>query len=69
MAELFHCAREEMVIHLEDLIRRRIPLLLLHKMSKEEVAQIAVEAANFLDWSQEKQSEEVIAVCEKWGIS
>ncbi len=39
-AELVFCANNEMVVHLEDLLRRRIPLLILAKLSQHELHDI-----------------------------
>lgn len=58
-AELVFCANEEMVVHLDDLLRRRIPLMILAKMSSEEISQIAKIAAKALRWDNKKTDEEI----------
>lgn len=40
-ADLLFCARNEMVIHLEDLLRRRLPLLILAQLSETIISNIA----------------------------
>ncbi|NOS75192.1 MAG: glycerol-3-phosphate dehydrogenase/oxidase [Methyloglobulus sp.] len=37
MADLVFCARHEMVVHLDDLLGRRLPLLILAKITAEEL--------------------------------
>ncbi len=40
-ADLVFCAQHEMVVHLEDLLRRRLPLLILSKMTLVELQRLA----------------------------
>lgn len=40
-ADLLFCARNEMVMHLDDLLRRRLPLLILAKLTETELKRIA----------------------------
>jgi glycerol-3-phosphate dehydrogenase len=49
-ADLVFCAGNEMVVHLEDLLRRRIPLLILAKMTQAELRYIAEIVATTLGW-------------------
>jgi len=35
IADLVFCAQHEMVVHMEDLLRRRLPLFILSKMTPE----------------------------------
>lgn len=58
-AELVFCADEEMVVHLDDLLRRRIPLMILAKMSSEQISQFANIAAKALHWDNKKTDEEI----------
>jgi glycerol-3-phosphate dehydrogenase len=51
-ADLVHCARNEMVVHLEDLLRRRMPLLLLHRFDRAEAEALASEVAPLLEWDE-----------------
>lgn len=58
-ADLFHCARHEMVVHLEDLLRRRLCLLLLYRASRRELETLAEEVAPLLAWDQARRALEV----------
>jgi glycerol-3-phosphate dehydrogenase len=53
-ADLVFCATNEMVVHLEDLLRRRIPLLILAKMAQPELRYLAELAAKTLGWDEVK---------------
>jgi glycerol-3-phosphate dehydrogenase len=66
-AELVHCARSEMVVHLEDLLRRRLPLVILARVREEWVADAARLAAPELGWDAARIREEVDAVVDRWG--
>ncbi len=50
-ADLLHCAATEMVIHLDDLLRRRIPLLILTKLNENDLRQLATKVAPILNWN------------------
>ncbi|MGR9014021.1 MAG: FAD-dependent oxidoreductase [Gammaproteobacteria bacterium] len=52
VAELVFCAGNEMVVHLSDLLRRRIPLLILAKMSPDELRYLAEITARTLGWDE-----------------
>ena len=58
VADLVFCAQHEMVVHLEDLLRRRLPLLILSKMTRAELQRLAGIAAKTLDWDDEKMNKE-----------
>ena len=58
-AELVHCAATEMVVHLDDLLRRRLPLLILAKLSRDQLDQIAVSVAPAAGWDNARQHQEV----------
>jgi glycerol-3-phosphate dehydrogenase len=51
-ADLLFCARMEMVVHLEDLLRRRIPLLILAKLKEGELLKIAEKVSVILGWDE-----------------
>jgi glycerol-3-phosphate dehydrogenase len=51
-ADLLYCARNEMVIHLDDLLRRRMPLLILAKLSEDTLRRIAEAVASALGWDE-----------------
>jgi glycerol-3-phosphate dehydrogenase len=63
IADLLICARTEMVVHLEDLLRRRLPLLILAKLKPEELRRIAGLVAPLLGWNQERIESELKATC------
>ena len=60
-ADLFFCASEEMVIHLRDLLRRRIPLLILSKLSENDLHRIATMVAPLMGWDEHAMQIEVVA--------
>jgi len=52
LADLVFCAGNEMVVHLEDLLRRRIPLLILARMTQSELRYLAEITARTLGWDE-----------------
>jgi len=52
VADLVFCVGHEMVVHLEDLLRRRIPLLILAKMTPAELRYLAEMTARTLGWDE-----------------
>jgi glycerol-3-phosphate dehydrogenase len=58
-AEIVHAAREEMACSLEDVVRRRIPLVLVSRLEYETVREIAALAGDQLGWSEARRREEV----------
>jgi glycerol-3-phosphate dehydrogenase len=58
-AEAVYAAEQEMVVTLQDLVRRRIPLFILHRLSTGTLGKIAATVAPALDWSPETQAREV----------
>ncbi|MEQ1814889.1 MAG: glycerol-3-phosphate dehydrogenase/oxidase [Nitrosomonas sp.] len=66
VADLLHCAATEMVIHLEDLLRRRLPLLILAKLTENELQQIALHVADTLHWNDARTHQEVERCCKQW---
>ncbi|NOT10437.1 MAG: glycerol-3-phosphate dehydrogenase/oxidase [Methylococcaceae bacterium] len=65
-ADLVFSAQHEMVVHLEDLLRRRMPLLVLAKLTRADIMQLAEIAANELHWNEKTLKEEVERCCQKW---
>jgi glycerol-3-phosphate dehydrogenase len=51
-ADLLFCARTEMVIHLDDLLRRRMPLLILAQLSEDALRRIAKTVAVTMGWGE-----------------
>ncbi|MDD5319577.1 MAG: FAD-dependent oxidoreductase [Methylococcales bacterium] len=67
-ADLVFCAQHEMVVHLEDLLRRRLPLLILSKMTLVELQRLAEIAAKTLDWDDDIMTKECELCMQKWLI-
>jgi glycerol-3-phosphate dehydrogenase len=66
-ADLIHCARHEMVVNLEDLLRRRLCLLLLHPIGRDELDALADEVAPILDWDRTRRRLEVEHCLARYG--
>lgn len=64
-ADLLWSARNEMVVHLNDLLRRRIPLLILAKLNDDDLRRIAVSVAATLEWDEATLNRE-IEICRQW---
>ncbi|MBU1424108.1 MAG: glycerol-3-phosphate dehydrogenase/oxidase [Gammaproteobacteria bacterium] len=60
-ADLLLSARDEMVVHLSDLLRRRMPLLILAKIDADELRHFAELLAPVLDWDADRIDREVEA--------
>lgn len=58
-ADLMHCAAQEMVIHLDDLLRRRIPLLILAKLTQTDLERITKKISGILQWDAARCEQEV----------
>jgi len=65
-ADLLFCLKQEMVVHLEDLLRRRIPLLILYRMTKAELRKFAETCATTLHWDQDTIDKEIQFCTQKW---
>jgi len=61
-ADLHWSARDEMVVHLDDLLRRRMPLLILAKLAKSDLQRIAVSVAATLGWDEAQIASEIESV-------
>ena len=66
IADLVFCAQHEMVVHLEDLLRRRLPLLILSKMTPAELQRLAGIAAKALAWDDDRMNRERELCMQKW---
>jgi glycerol-3-phosphate dehydrogenase len=66
-ADLLHCARNEMVIHPDDLLRRRMPLLILSKLTEDTLRRITETVASSFDWDEAAKIREVHIVLD-FGI-
>ena len=60
-ADLLLCARDEMALHLPDLLRRRMPLLILAQLSAAEVQHLAELVAPELGWDAARIEQEAEA--------
>jgi len=67
-ADLVFCARHEMVVHLDDLLRRRLPLLILSKMTPAQFQYLAGIAAKALAWDDDIVNKESALCIHKWLI-
>ena len=61
LADLRYCAQHEMVVHLDDLLRRRMPFLILNKLSHSELRGLAMVVAETLGWDSTATEHEVEA--------
>jgi len=64
-ADLMHCAAHEMVVHLDDALRRRIPLLILAELTETDLHRIAGRISGVLHWDAARCRQEV-ARCQAW---
>jgi glycerol-3-phosphate dehydrogenase len=60
-ADLLLCARDEMVLHLSDLLRRRMPLLILAQLGEGEVHHLAELVAPAMGWDASRIEQEIKA--------
>jgi glycerol-3-phosphate dehydrogenase len=60
-ADLLWSARDEMVVHLDDLLRRRMPLLILAQLTAAELRRIAETVAATLGWDDAALNREIEA--------
>jgi len=58
-ADLLYCAHNEMAMHLDDLLRRRMPLLILAKFSEDTLHRIAETVAKVMGWDEAATDREV----------
>ena len=65
VADLLHCATNEMVVHLDDLLRRRLPLLILTKLTQDQLRRITLQVAAALQWD-DKRLQDEMERCTPW---
>ncbi len=65
-ADLLWSAQDEMVIHLDDLLRRRMPLLILAKLTESDLRRIAASVATVLGWDNAALHQEVETCLQRW---
>ncbi len=58
--DLLYCARHEMAVHLDDLLRRRMPLLILAKLTVSDMRRLAQFVAAAMGWDENAVEREVI---------
>jgi glycerol-3-phosphate dehydrogenase len=58
MADMIFCEQQEMVLHLDDLLRRRLPLMILVKLTTNELQELARITAKVLAWSDVRRDKE-----------
>jgi glycerol-3-phosphate dehydrogenase len=65
-AEIVHCAINEMVVHLDDLLRRRIPIMILMQPDQVLVQKIADQLGPLLGWNAATKQKEIENVMGLW---
>lgn len=60
LADLVFCARDEMVVHLVDLLRRRMPLLILARLDEVLLSRLVRLVAPILGWDEAKEERELL---------
>lgn len=58
-ADLRFCARTEMAVHLDDLLRRRMPLLILAKLDESALRRLAATVAAAMGWDAAAMDREI----------
>lgn len=64
-ADLLFCARNEMAVHLDDLLRRRMPLLILARLDENALRQIAGTVAAPMGWDEATLEREISACLQR----
>ena len=67
LAEIVHAARHEMARGLEDVLRRRMPLVLVSKLSQETLTLAAGLMGPALGWSDQRKQDEVASLLQQTG--
>lgn len=65
-ADLYYCARHEMVMTLEDLLRRRLPLMIVARFEMRLLRRLARITADIFGWDEVKTQMEMDQCCDKW---
>lgn len=60
-ADLLFCARNEMAVHLDDLLRRRMPLLILARLDEATLRHLAETVASAMGWNEATMNREIEA--------
>ncbi len=67
-AEVRFAIREEMAVHLVDILRRRMPVTLLSRPDEAVARSAADLAAGDLGWGEDRKAEEVARVMRRWRL-
>jgi len=62
LGDLVYCTRHEMVGNLHDLLRRRLPLLLVASLPRRRVELAAAICGEILGWTEKRRAEEVATI-------
>ncbi len=65
-ADLLFCAGNEMVVYLDDLLRRRMPLLILAKLTENDLRRLAAAVAPALGWDDVTMNQEIESCRRLW---
>jgi len=66
-AEIVQGAGSEMAVGLEDLLRRRMPVLILSQVDRKTLEDAASLTAPMLGWTTERSEQEINGILGKWG--
>lgn len=65
-ADLIFCGRNEMVVQLEDLLRRRLPLFIVTRMTSSQLKRLASMAGQALNWDDQRIDREYQSCRSQW---
>ena len=66
-AEVVHCVQHEMARTLIDVLRRRIPLMLLTRLQQETVTAVCDIVGDILEWDKQRRTTEIESVLKAAG--
>jgi glycerol-3-phosphate dehydrogenase len=66
LGDLVFCVEYEMVVTLEDLLRRRLPLLITSRLNRDELTHLAGITAEILEWDEVVLEKEIQSCAKKW---
>ncbi len=67
-AEIVLGARDRMALTLEDLLRRRTPILILSHVRREVLEDTAALTSPILGWDAQRREQEITSILNKWGL-
>jgi glycerol-3-phosphate dehydrogenase len=65
-AEIPHCIKSEMAFTLEDVFRRRIPILILSKQTGKILDRFSRIITKHMNWSEQRLNQEITQIKEKY---